>query len=180
MRTETLALWYVVVVRWLSSLPAGKREASAAAHMPRLEESGFGLFRQAPAEPTVDLMAELGPDRSDKTGALHPVLRDGHLFAALCFSLLSSRPIAAAATNPPGGFHQSHTQFAGCFRGSEGSAARRPKCRRERSKFPDHAASVTDLDRAHDQIAPSLGAVTYTIGPNQIHSVPQGANAPFN
>jgi outer membrane receptor protein involved in Fe transport len=37
-----------------------------------------------------------------------------------------------------------------------------------------------DLDRARDQIAPSLGAVTYTIGPNQIQVLPQGQNAPFS
>jgi hypothetical protein len=43
------------------------------------------------------------------------------------------------------------------------------------------AVTVTgDLDRARDQIAPSLGAVTYTIGPNQIQSLPQGENAPFS
>ena len=37
-----------------------------------------------------------------------------------------------------------------------------------------------DLDRARDQIAPSLGAVTYTIGPHQIQALPQGENAPFS
>jgi hypothetical protein len=36
-----------------------------------------------------------------------------------------------------------------------------------------------DLDAAREQIAPSLGAVTYTIGPNQIQSMGQGENAPF-
>jgi outer membrane receptor protein involved in Fe transport len=39
---------------------------------------------------------------------------------------------------------------------------------------------TADLDRARDQIAPSLGAVTYTIGPNQIQALPQGENAPFS
>ena len=39
---------------------------------------------------------------------------------------------------------------------------------------------TADLDRARDQIAPSLGAVTYTIGPNQIEALPQGENAPFS
>jgi len=38
---------------------------------------------------------------------------------------------------------------------------------------------TADLDRAREQIAPSLGAVTYTIGPNQIQSIPAGENAPF-
>jgi hypothetical protein len=37
-----------------------------------------------------------------------------------------------------------------------------------------------DLDRSREQIAPSLGAVSYTIGPNQIQDIPGGANAPFN
>ena len=36
-----------------------------------------------------------------------------------------------------------------------------------------------DLDAAREQIAPSLGAVTYTIGPNQIQSMGQGENASF-
>jgi len=38
---------------------------------------------------------------------------------------------------------------------------------------------TSDLDLSRDQIAPSLGATTYTIGPNQIGSIPQGDNAPF-
>ncbi len=43
------------------------------------------------------------------------------------------------------------------------------------------ATTVTaDLDKARDRIAPSLGAVTYTIGPNQIQALPQGENAPFS
>ena len=37
-----------------------------------------------------------------------------------------------------------------------------------------------DLDRSRDQIAPSLGADTYTIGPNQIEAIPGGENAPFS
>ena len=44
-----------------------------------------------------------------------------------------------------------------------------------------HEVVVTsDLDRTRDLIAPSLGAVTYTLGPSQIQSTPQGENAPFN
>ncbi len=38
---------------------------------------------------------------------------------------------------------------------------------------------TSDLDRTRDQIAPSLGAKTYTIGPNEIAVTPQGENAPF-
>jgi outer membrane receptor protein involved in Fe transport len=38
---------------------------------------------------------------------------------------------------------------------------------------------TSELDRDRDQIAPSLGAVTYTIGPNQIETTPQGENATF-
>lgn len=37
-----------------------------------------------------------------------------------------------------------------------------------------------DLDRSRDQIAPGLGAVTYTIGQNQIQALPQGENAPLS
>ncbi|MBE7218672.1 MAG: TonB-dependent receptor [Caulobacteraceae bacterium] len=36
------------------------------------------------------------------------------------------------------------------------------------------------LDAARDRIAPSLGAVTYTIGQDQIAATPQGENAAFN
>ena len=39
---------------------------------------------------------------------------------------------------------------------------------------------IGDLDKARYQIAPSLGAVTYTIGQNQIQAMPQGENAPFS
>jgi outer membrane receptor protein involved in Fe transport len=38
---------------------------------------------------------------------------------------------------------------------------------------------TADLDAAREEIAPSLGAVTYTIGPNQIQSMGQGENASF-
>ncbi len=39
---------------------------------------------------------------------------------------------------------------------------------------------TSDLDRSRDQIAPALGADTYTIGPNQIADTPGGENAPFD
>jgi outer membrane receptor protein involved in Fe transport len=38
---------------------------------------------------------------------------------------------------------------------------------------------TADLDRQREQIAPALGAGTYTIGQNQIEVIPGGANAPF-
>jgi outer membrane receptor protein involved in Fe transport len=38
---------------------------------------------------------------------------------------------------------------------------------------------IGDLDTAREQIAPSLGAVTYKIGANQIQSMSQGENSPF-
>jgi hypothetical protein len=38
---------------------------------------------------------------------------------------------------------------------------------------------TSDLDRDRDQIAPPLGASTYTIGPNQIEATPEGDNATF-
>lgn len=37
----------------------------------------------------------------------------------------------------------------------------------------------SDLDRDRDQIAPPLGASTYTIGPNQIEATPEGDNSTF-
>src|SRR5580658_7600461 len=36
-----------------------------------------------------------------------------------------------------------------------------------------------DLDRAREESAPGLGAVTYTIGPGQIQSMGQGENSSF-
>ena len=47
---------------------------------------------------------------------------------------------------------------------------------------PVHLEAVTvngDLDAAREQIAPSLGAVTYTIGPNQIQTMGQGESSSF-
>jgi len=38
---------------------------------------------------------------------------------------------------------------------------------------------TSDFDAIRDQISPSLGAVTYTIGPNQIETTGQGENATF-
>jgi outer membrane receptor protein involved in Fe transport len=38
---------------------------------------------------------------------------------------------------------------------------------------------TSDLEEARDKIAPSLGAVTYTVGPDQIQTTPGGENAPF-
>lgn len=38
---------------------------------------------------------------------------------------------------------------------------------------------TADLDRSREQIAPALGAVKYTIGPNQIEAIPGGENAPL-
>jgi len=38
---------------------------------------------------------------------------------------------------------------------------------------------TSDLDQAREQIAPSLGAVTYQIGPTQIQNTPQAEDAPF-
>jgi outer membrane receptor protein involved in Fe transport len=38
---------------------------------------------------------------------------------------------------------------------------------------------TSDLDRDRDQIAPPLGANTYTIGPNQIQATPEGDNGTF-
>ncbi|HWB53959.1 MAG TPA: hypothetical protein VG722_07195, partial [Tepidisphaeraceae bacterium] len=38
---------------------------------------------------------------------------------------------------------------------------------------------TANLDEARDQIAPSLGAATYSMGPSQIASTPRGQDAPF-
>ena len=38
---------------------------------------------------------------------------------------------------------------------------------------------TSDLDQSREQIAPSLGAVTYSLGPTEIKTVPQGENANF-
>src|SRR5260221_17693 len=38
---------------------------------------------------------------------------------------------------------------------------------------------TSELDRARQDIAPSLGAVTYTLEPEQIQNIPGGENAPF-
>src|ERR1700722_5550217 len=38
---------------------------------------------------------------------------------------------------------------------------------------------TSDLDQSREQIAPSLGAVTYTQGPDQIAAVPSGEDATF-
>lgn len=46
---------------------------------------------------------------------------------------------------------------------------------------PEQDVIVTGrLDAARDRIAPSLGAVQYTLGPAQIAATPQGENATFN
>jgi outer membrane receptor protein involved in Fe transport len=50
------------------------------------------------------------------------------------------------------------------------------------SPLPSELGKVvvtSDLDETRDRIAPSLGAVTYTIGPKQIESTPRGEDAPF-
>ncbi|HEY2584870.1 MAG TPA: TonB-dependent receptor [Tepidisphaeraceae bacterium] len=44
---------------------------------------------------------------------------------------------------------------------------------------PSEVLVTADLDRKREQIAPPLGAVTYTVGPNQIQNIPGGSNAPF-
>jgi outer membrane receptor protein involved in Fe transport len=43
----------------------------------------------------------------------------------------------------------------------------------------ENVVVTSTLDQALIEIAPSLGAVTYTIGPDQIQSIPQGEDAPF-
>jgi hypothetical protein len=43
----------------------------------------------------------------------------------------------------------------------------------------DTVVVTADLDTAREQIAPSLGAVTYTIGPNQIETMSQGESSSF-
>jgi outer membrane receptor protein involved in Fe transport len=57
-----------------------------------------------------------------------------------------------------------------------------PSAQKTGTNAPTKLETVTvsaDLDRAREQIAPSLGAVTYTIGPSQIQSMGQGENSSF-
>jgi outer membrane receptor protein involved in Fe transport len=47
---------------------------------------------------------------------------------------------------------------------------------------PTHLKKVvvtSDLDLLRDEIVPSLGATTYTLGPNQIQNIPEGENTSF-
>jgi outer membrane receptor protein involved in Fe transport len=80
------------------------------------------------------------------------------LLAAPAMALLMSHAVRAQSTTHP-------------------SASTNPS-----ASNPSNLGNVvveSDLDVARDQIAPSLGAVTYTIGPNQIQNTPQGEDAPF-
>jgi outer membrane receptor protein involved in Fe transport len=57
--------------------------------------------------------------------------------------------------------------------------ATQPAPRYQPSGSIDKILVTSDLDQTRDQIAPPLGAQTYSIGPAQIANMPQGENATF-
>ncbi|HTV61638.1 MAG TPA: TonB-dependent receptor, partial [Verrucomicrobiae bacterium] len=90
------------------------------------------------------------------------------LFAAVAARAEPTNEPAAQASSPPG--TEKISPPAGQNGGATGTNA------------PIALPSITvtaDLDLARDQIAPDLGAVTYTIGQNQIKATSQGANSSF-
>jgi outer membrane receptor protein involved in Fe transport len=100
-----------------------------------------------------------------------------HPCIALCFSLLGSFPALAGANDS--------TASAAV---STNAPTNQPPARAGENttgggtNSPTKLATVVvtaDLDAAREQIAPSLGAVTYTIGPTQIQSMSQGENSSF-
>jgi len=93
----------------------------------------------------------------------------GAVVGALCSAALASEP-AVPASSTPGAGKTPTPPSAGQKDAAEGTNS------------PLALPTVTvvgDLDQARDRIAPSLGAVTYTIGPNQIQATGQGENASF-
>jgi outer membrane receptor protein involved in Fe transport len=101
----------------------------------------------------------------------------GTALVAFCCSPLAALPLAAGAidysrqlaaatnatTNPPPASLVQSTNAAG----SNSPVQLEP------------VVVIGDLDAAREQIAPSLGAVTYKIGANQIQSMGQGENSSF-
>ncbi len=96
---------------------------------------------------------------------------------ALCSLLLISLPVIARGSDSPG--LSAASTNAGAI---QPPAATGPKTAGDGTNSPTQLGTVVvtaDLDAAREEIAPSLGAVTYTIGPNQIQSMGQGENASF-
>ena len=101
----------------------------------------------------------------------------GSALLALCCSPLAALPVAAGAIDS-----------SGLPAASTNAAANPPPVSRAQSTNAagtnspvqlDPVMVIGDLDAAREQIAPSLGAVTYRIGPNQIEATGQGENASF-
>jgi outer membrane receptor protein involved in Fe transport len=102
-----------------------------------------------------------------QTGGLIPALLCGLLSRALPVVAGESSASPAASTQDATNMQPAHLPQSTNAVGSN-------------SPVKLQTVEVTaDLDAAREQIAPSLGAVTYTIGPNQIQSMGQGENASF-
>jgi outer membrane receptor protein involved in Fe transport len=96
---------------------------------------------------------------------------------ALCFSLPGSFPVIAGGTDSAAAPAVSTNAPA-----NQPAAQAGEKTAGVGTNSPTKLATVVvtaDLDAAREEIAPSLGAVTYTIGANQIQSMGQGENSSF-
>ena len=96
---------------------------------------------------------------------------------ALCLFLLGALPVIAGDNGLPG---LSPVSSNGATNQPPASPGAKPAG--DGTNSPTILGTVVvnaDLDAAREKIAPSLGAVTYTIGPNQIQSTGQGENASF-
>ncbi|MGO9199966.1 MAG: TonB-dependent receptor [Limisphaerales bacterium] len=99
------------------------------------------------------------------------------VLAGLCCSPLSAPPAAAGAVDsprPPAASANAATNLPPTPLAQNTNAVRtNPPLKLET------VVVTADLDAAREQIAPSLGAVTYKIGANQIASMGQGENSSF-
>ena len=106
----------------------------------------------------------------------HPVLRA--IPAAILGAVLAGTTMPIAEAQTPPGSSQAATgaptpDASGATSAPTGGAAANAPVQLE-------TFTVTaDLDVAREEIAPSLGAVTYTIGPMQIQTMGQGENSSF-
>jgi hypothetical protein len=150
-----------VVIRRLSSPPAGIRGLAEKAHKPEPDESGFGRFRQAPAELTTHPLAELAAGQPDKTAAPSPVLRAGHLLAALCFALPGLRPVAAAATKAQDAAGTTESQTPDKSRYTLFNPTPTEYMRELSADRPDKTDCPFTVDAGHFQIEMDFANMTY-------------------
>lgn len=99
------------------------------------------------------------------------------VFAAVCWSLITALWVAAGAIDPsasPAASTNATTNLppAPLVKSTSDIGTNSP------TKL-EQVVVTADLDAAREQIAPSLGAVTYTIGPNQIQTMSQGESSSF-